>query len=66
MNKDKTEYISFNQKGYISTLKGGPLKLVDKFIYLGSSVSSTENDKRVNSKSFDSYRSYGSQTRPIK
>ena len=34
----------FNQRGDISTLKGGPLKLVDKFTYLGSSVSSTEND----------------------
>ena len=27
-----------------STLKGGPLKLVNKFTYLGSSVSSTEKD----------------------
>ena len=34
----------FNQRGDISTLKGGPLKLVDKFVYLGSSVTSTEND----------------------
>ena len=34
----------FNQRGDISTLKGGPLKLVDKFTNLGSSVSSTEND----------------------
>ena len=32
----------FNQRGKISTLKAGPLKLVDKFTYLGSSVSSTE------------------------
>ena len=32
------------QRGHISTLKGGPLKLVDKFIYLRSSVSSTENE----------------------
>ena len=44
VNADKTEYMCFNQRGDISTLKGGPLKLVDKFIYLGSSVSSTEND----------------------
>ena len=28
----------------MSTLNGGSLKLVDKFTYLGSSVSSTEND----------------------
>ena len=34
----------FNQGGDMSTLKGGPLKLVDKFTYLESSVSSIEND----------------------
>ena len=34
----------FNQTGDISTLNGSPLKLVDKFTYLGSSVSSTEID----------------------
>ena len=33
----------FNQRSNISTLIGGPLKLVDKFTYLGSSVSLTEN-----------------------
>ena len=33
-----------NQTGDISTLDGTPLKLVDKFTYLGSSVSSTEKD----------------------
>ena len=32
----------FNQTGDISTLEGTSLKLVDKFTYLGSSVSSTE------------------------
>ena len=41
---DKTEYMYFNQRGNISTLKGRPLKLVNKFTYLGSSVSSTEKD----------------------
>ena len=40
----KTEYMCFNQAGNISTLDGTSLKLVDKFIYLGSSVSSTEKD----------------------
>ena len=40
-NADKAEYTCFNQRPDISTLKGGPLKLVD---YLGSSISSTEND----------------------
>ena len=31
VNAVKMEYICFNQRGEISTLKGGPLKLVDKF-----------------------------------
>ena len=34
----------YNQTGDISTLEGTPLKLVDKFTYLGSSVKSTEKD----------------------
>ena len=34
----------FNQAGHIYTLDGTSLKLVDKFTYLGSSVSSTEKD----------------------
>ena len=41
-NAHKTEYMCYNQTGDISTLDGTPLKLVSKFIYLGSSVSSTE------------------------
>ena len=40
---NKTEYICFNKRGDISTLMGGPLKLVDKFTYRGSSVSSYKN-----------------------
>ena len=36
--------MSFNQRSDISTLNGGSLKLVDKFTYLGSSVSSTKKD----------------------
>ena len=43
-NADKTEYMFFNQRGDIPTLKGGPFKLLDKFTYFGSSVSSTENN----------------------
>ena len=43
-NADKTEYMCFNQRGDISTLMCDLLKLVDKFTYLGSSVSSTETD----------------------
>ena len=41
---DKMEYMCFNQRGNISTLKCGPLKLMDNFTYLRSSVSSTEKD----------------------
>ena len=43
-NADKSEYMCFNQRGDISTLNGSSLKLVDKFTYLGSSVSSTKTD----------------------
>ena len=44
VNTHKTEYMCYNQTGDISTLDGTSLKLVDKFTYLGSSVSSTEKD----------------------
>ena len=44
VNAHKTEYTCYNQTGDISTLDGTPLKLVDKFSYLGSSVASTEKD----------------------
>ena len=44
VNAHKTEFMCFNQKGDISTLDGTSLRLVDKFNYLGSSVSSTEKD----------------------
>ena len=44
VNAHKTEYMCFNQSGDISTLNGSSLKLVAKFIYLGSNVSSTETD----------------------
>ena len=44
VNAHKTEDMCFNQAGDISTLEGTSLKLVDKFTYLGSSVSSTEKD----------------------
>ena len=44
VNADKTEYTCFNQRGDISKLNGSSLKLVGKFTYLGSSVSSTKTD----------------------
>ena len=70
VNADKTEYMCFNLRDDISTQKDGPLKLVDKFSYLGSCVSSTEND--INTRLAKAwtptivYRSWGSQTWPIK
>ena len=44
VNAHKTEYMFYNQTGDISTLDGTSLKLVDKFTYLGSSISSTAKD----------------------
>ena len=52
VNAHKTEYMCFNQSGDISTLDGTPLKLVDKFTYLGSSVESTEKDIDTMNKSW--------------
>ena len=66
VNADKTEYMCFNQRSDISRLKSGPLKLVDKFTYLGSRLSSTEKDINTTTKGMNRYRSYGSQTWPIK
>ena len=47
VNADKTDYMCFNQKGDVSTLNVGSLKLEDKFTYLRSSVSLIENDINV-------------------
>ena len=44
VNIDKTECMCFNQRGNISTLNSGPLKLMDKLTYFGSSVTSIKND----------------------
>ena len=44
VNAHKTEYMCYNQTGDITILDGASLKLVDRFTYLGSSVSSTEKD----------------------
>ena len=44
VNAHKTEYMCFNQRGDRATLNGSFLKLVDKFTYIESSVSSTETD----------------------
>ena len=58
VNAHKTEYMCYNQTGDISTLEGTPLKLVDKFTYLG------RKQRRINRKghpneaneSMDSYQ----------
>ena len=55
VNAHKMEYMCLNQTGDISTLGSSFLKLVDKFTYLGSSVSSTEKDIDT-CKSMNSYR----------
>ena len=44
VNACKTEYMCFNERADISTLNGTSLKLVNKFPYQGSSISSTETD----------------------
>ena len=70
VNAHKTEYMCYNQKGNITTLDGASLKLVDKFTYLGSSVSSTEkistHDGRKHGQLSIGSRSYGNQTWPMK
>ena len=47
VNANKMKYMYFNQRGDISTLNGSSLKLVNKFTYLGSSVSLTETNVRL-------------------
>ena len=44
VNAHKTEYMCYYKTGDISSLYGTPLKLVNKFSYLGSSFASTEKD----------------------
>ena len=46
MNANKTKYMCFKQEA-ISTISSESLKLVDKFIYFDSSVSSTESDVNI-------------------
>ena len=54
VNAHKTEYMCYNQTGDISTLDGTPLKLVDKFTYLGS-INRKGHRHEVN-ESMDSYQ----------
>ena len=70
VNAEKTEYMCFNQRGHISSLNAGSLKLGDKFTYLGSSVSLSEiyiNTWLEKHRHLSiGYRSYGNQTRLMK
>ena len=47
VNADKTKSMCFKRDEAFFTLSGMPLKLVDKFIYLGNSISSTECDVHI-------------------
>ena len=56
VNAHKTEYMSYNQTGDISTLYGSSLKLVDKFTYLGNSVIDQERHRHATNKGMDRYQ----------
>ena len=45
MNDDKTYQVF--KEGAITTVSGEPLKLEDQFTYLGSNISSTENNNKI-------------------
>ena len=66
INADKIEFMCFKQRGNISTSNGRFLKLVDKFTYLVSSVSSTEKNLNIRlakeSQLLIHCQSYGSKT----
>ena len=47
MNSDKSEFISLNQDGTISSLNGKTLRLVNQLIYLSSNISSTESNVKI-------------------
>ena len=44
VKSDKTEFMRYNQDCAIFSLNDKPLKFVNQFEYLGSSISSTESD----------------------
>ena len=46
-NGNKTGYMCLKQEGAISTLSDRPLKLLEKFTYLSSNISSTESDVNI-------------------
>ena len=66
VNAEKNRIRVFNQRGDISTLNVGSLKLMDKFTYFGSNISAAEKDINTRVAKAIGYRSYGSQSCPIK
>ena len=62
VNSDKTEFMSFEQDGALSTLNYNPQKLVDYFLYLGSNTSSTENHVNIHGLLLIVYRPSGNLT----
>ena len=42
-----TMFMYFKLGGVITTFRGKPLKLADKFSYFGSNITSTENDVSI-------------------
>ena len=58
VNADKTEYMCFNQRGDISTLKSGPLKVVHP--HRKQCLIKRERHKYATSKGIDSSQSNGS------
>ena len=47
INAEKTEHISYNQAGMITSLSGESIKSVSEFKYLGSNIASTERDDTI-------------------
>ena len=47
VDASKTECMCFKQKLAIFTQSSNPLKFVDQFTYLGSSISSSENNVNI-------------------
>ena len=47
VNAKKTEIMNLNQTGTVKTIADKPLKEAERFIYLGSEISSTANDIKI-------------------
>ena len=56
VNADKTEHICFNQRGNISSLNSGPLKLVDKSTTSEAASHQSKRHEHATSKGMDNYR----------